>query len=426
MDWIKKESDIDPLAGSSDNTDFEEKPSIQVRRQEGNSSNLDVVRIKEESLDPNCETTSEPSLSATFPVVKCEAEEGSRHVIMVKPELCLEENTEDDGADSVADAVNITQASNSCIAVLDDQRTTGKNTDICSEKILNGNVIDFQAHTVENSFKRNVCKCLVEQPSPKSRGNVVTLESQLKCDMHLSQSVNQNHLETATGKKQLICNVCYLPFTHPTSLRRHMFTHTGEKPFKCDNCDMAFSESGKLVKHIRKHTGEKPYQCTLCSKLFTQSNSLKRHLRAHSGEKPFKCDVCGRCFTEARNLKVHKRQHSGEKPYTCDICGRRFAVSGNLRIHIRLHTGEKPYNCDVCGKNFSLSTSLKRHSRIHKGEKPFQCNVCGVRFTQSASIKRHIRNHTGEKPFSCLVCDRSFSDPTHLKRHVRIHTGEKS
>lgn len=61
---------------------------------------------------------------------------------------------------------------------------------------------------------------------------------------------------------------------------RHLQSHTGHKPFICEVCDQAFSEAAPLAAHMRRHNEEKPFICEVegCGKRFAISSSLTIHM----------------------------------------------------------------------------------------------------------------------------------------------------
>jgi len=57
---------------------------------------------------------------------------------------------------------------------------------------------------------------------------------------------------------------------------------------------------------MNTHTGSKPFVCEVCKKSFGQNSNLTRHMRLHTGEKPFVCNICGKGFSQSTNLKTHQ------------------------------------------------------------------------------------------------------------------------
>ncbi|KAJ4425362.1 hypothetical protein ANN_27977 [Periplaneta americana] len=71
MDVIKMEPGSDPLAIHTTNADLEEKKPLS---EEGNLLDLDVTKIKTESIDHRYDVKSETSASVDFPMLKSEVE----------------------------------------------------------------------------------------------------------------------------------------------------------------------------------------------------------------------------------------------------------------------------------------------------------------------------------------------------------------
>lgn len=151
---------------------------------------------------------------------------------------------------------------------------------------------------------------------------------------------------------------------------------SGKAQYECfwGNCprngDKAFSSKQKVLRHLQSHTGHRPFLCNLCGLYFSESATLQQHMRRHTSEKPYTCDHpgCGKSFTVKGALTIHQRIHNGEKPFKCTFCDRAFAESSNLSKHLRTHTGTKPYCCSEpdCEKRFARVDQLQRHAKVHK------------------------------------------------------------
>ena len=113
--------------------------------------------------------------------------------------------------------------------------------------------------------------------------------------------------------------------------------------------------------HIETDTGDKSYVCDICGKELRWPRQLERHKWVH--EKSFKCDTCGKEFTHSHLLKQHLKVHK-EKQYKCNICRKQFHHSSQLKIHRQIHTGEEPYQCNICGKAFTVNSKLTNHKKI--------------------------------------------------------------
>ncbi|KAM0756057.1 hypothetical protein T439DRAFT_320745 [Meredithblackwellia eburnea MCA 4105] len=139
----------------------------------------------------------------------------------------------------------------------------------------------------------------------------------------------------------------------------------------CDRCEdgKGFAQRQKVMRHLQTHTGDRPFVCDVCNKSFSEATTLTQHMRVHTNERPYKCTHpgCEKAFSLASALTIHLRTHTGDKPFRCPFpgCSSAFAESSNLSKHIRTHKGERGHECDECGKAFSRSDQLARHKKIH-------------------------------------------------------------
>ncbi|KAH7163227.1 hypothetical protein B0J13DRAFT_32348 [Dactylonectria estremocensis] len=126
-----------------------------------------------------------------------------------------------------------------------------------------------------------------------------------------------------------------------------------------------FSQKSKLERHMQTHTGYKPVMCDICGMHLSARQSLEQHKRTHSGEKPWACSFpgCEQSFKQQSALTMHKRTHTGEKPLQCEICGKRFGESSNLSKHRRTHNVRGGHACEFCDKNFHRLDQLRRHMK---------------------------------------------------------------
>ncbi|XP_069670973.1 uncharacterized protein [Periplaneta americana] len=296
IDMIKTEPEIDALSvQTSDNRDTEEKQPLS---EYGNSLDLHLSEINEESLDHSYELKSEITVEegpapVDFPVVKSEAEKEFCDLDQVKEETTLKVTAKDN------------EVSTESIAVIHNNGMPSYFFNIAQ---------DDDAHGGRKIFKCDVC------------GKQVT-------NLTL-------HARVHTGEKPYRCDTCGKYFSLLGNLRKHLLVHTGEKPFSCDLCGKSFSQSVQVKQHATVHTGEKAFTCVVCGKNFAQSGYLRKHIRLHTGQKPFKCDICGKVFSFSEHLTRHKRSHTGEKQFQCDICGNVYAHLIDLKRHVVRHDGE--------------------------------------------------------------------------------------
>lgn len=55
----------------------------------------------------------------------------------------------------------------------------------------------------------------------------------------------------------------------------------------------AFRSRQKVLRHLQSHTGHKPFICEVCDQAFSEAAPLAAHMRRHNEEKPFICEVKG-------------------------------------------------------------------------------------------------------------------------------------
>lgn len=185
---------------------------------------------------------------------------------------------------------------------------------------------------------------------------------------------------TAEGEHPCDWKDCCLTFPNHEALTNHITEEhigSGKSEYTCQwkECSRGtrtFQQKQKIIRHLQTHTGHRPFVCDVCQKRFSEANTLAQHKRTHTKEKPYKCEFpgCNKSFAIAGSLTIHKRVHTGEKPFNCtwNGCNRAFAESSNLTKHMRVHTGERPFRCTQigCNKSFSRPDQLTRHRKTHE------------------------------------------------------------
>lgn len=83
-----------------------------------------------------------------------------------------------------------------------------------------------------------------------------------------------------------------------------------------------FSSKNLLDEHINTHTGVRPYVCEICGKDFASKYTYKAHVKTHEVRpRPFQCSRCSKTFLSQQNLNRHEETHNGVKEYVCHQCG---------------------------------------------------------------------------------------------------------
>lgn len=96
-----------------------------------------------------------------------------------------------------------------------------------------------------------------------------------------------------------------------------------------------FSSKNLLEEHINTHTGVRPYVCQICSKNFASKYTYKAHVKTHEVRpRPFECTQCNKTFLSQQNLNQHERTHNGIKEYVCHQCGKIFVPRCGINFHI--------------------------------------------------------------------------------------------
>ncbi|KAJ4425554.1 hypothetical protein ANN_27749 [Periplaneta americana] len=182
MDVNKMEPGSDPLAIHTSNAEIEEKEPLS---EEGNLLDLDVTKIKTESIDHRYDVKSEiqfeeTSASVDFPMLKSEAEEGNLldlHVTSIK-EVCVDDSYEHNSeirfeeiilpnnvvkCEAEEDAFDLDK-----VQQQQKQEVSSEEDEVSTESIKEECVDDSYEHNSEIRFEEiilpnNVVKCEAEQ-----------------------------------------------------------------------------------------------------------------------------------------------------------------------------------------------------------------------------------------------------------------------
>jgi len=89
----------------------------------------------------------------------------------------------------------------------------------------------------------------------------------------------QQHERVHTKEKPFHCQHCGKGFSVKCNLKAHMETHksVNERSFKCEVCDHSATTLPLLKLHMNSHTGERPFVCELCGDSYKRPSNLRRH-----------------------------------------------------------------------------------------------------------------------------------------------------
>ena len=80
-----------------------------------------------------------------------------------------------------------------------------------------------------------------------------------------------------------------LPFPDSGTLMEHISDEhlgKGKDSYTClwDGCDREFGSRQKVLRHLQSHTGHKPFVCEVCGRAFGEATPLAAHMRRHAQE----------------------------------------------------------------------------------------------------------------------------------------------
>lgn len=75
----------------------------------------------------------------------------------------------------------------------------------------------------------------------------------------------------------------YVPLSLPfCSHERHLLT----RPFFV-RLPAIFKSKQKIMRHLQSHTGHKPFVCDICKQTFSEAATLQQHVRRHSKDSAY-------------------------------------------------------------------------------------------------------------------------------------------
>lgn len=72
----------------------------------------------------------------------------------------------------------------------------------------------------------------------------------------------------------------YVPLSLPLLLARTPFADS--PPFFFVRLPAIFKSKQKIMRHLQSHTGHKPFVCDICKQTFSEAATLQQHVRRHS------------------------------------------------------------------------------------------------------------------------------------------------
>jgi len=98
-------------------------------------------------------------------------------------------------------------------------------------------------------------------------------------------------------------------FSDPSSLMDHLSVHIGKgkDSYICfwDGCGgpggRLFQSRQKVLRHLQSHTGHRPFVCEVCEKAFSEATPLAAHMRRHAQESEWHISRIGRLLMELQN-----------------------------------------------------------------------------------------------------------------------------
>uniref|UniRef100_A0A672F860 C2H2-type domain-containing protein n=1 Tax=Salarias fasciatus TaxID=181472 RepID=A0A672F860_SALFA len=144
----------------------------------------------------------------------------------------------------------------------------------------------------------------------------------------------KTHEVIHSGVKPHGCDLCPKAYMRTNDLEHHKNTVHGAgagapprpSSLLCHFCGKEFKCRSQLAAHLQTHTGERPHLCDVCGRKFARQYQLKRHkLLVHANgagpgaeppDPPFSCGVCGKRLYSEELLAAHSPHAHGRAART--------------------------------------------------------------------------------------------------------------
>lgn len=225
----------------------------------------------------------------------------------------------------VLENINILDKNNNCAEIeeTDVEIITIKPEIIIEEESEEENDFGFHYLASLNSVENKE-----QEQETKVEYQIQDIQSYPELDSHILASFNANesydetqdncrevHLDSQTiATQKFECPVCNFASNYSTNLKKHIFSKHPD------------IESG-LSQAMR-------HQCHLCERRFYDKRHLQNHLNSsHFNVRPYFCEVCAKRFFQKVHMQIHLKIHKQEKEHICGSCHKSFRLAHHLRRH---------------------------------------------------------------------------------------------